>query len=175
MLSQLKRLFFSNSRVRAPRKTGVPTDDRISLGGVSISRPAIWIEDRGYMTIGVMRTKLTSSELCFGSTEQNPVVSFVIGLVLMAMGVPALRQFLDFVFNGGHYYFYYELAFLFLFVLGFWLAYRSLAHRGYYLLARGNFGSKKLPFHDKITLEKIRSFLVEARQRYEFSCDDKLP
>jgi hypothetical protein len=153
----------------------VAAEDYLSWGGVGVSATQLWQSESGRKTLVLPRAELASCELHYGSPEERPVASLLIGGVLIVPGLWHLVLYL-----GGNAHFglkslRLEVAvFLFLGV-GLWLLWRSLAKRSYYLLAQGPGRPRKLVFTSKEGLPGIETFLAEARTRFSFACENQLP
>jgi ribosomal-protein-alanine N-acetyltransferase len=112
-------------------------------------------------------------ELRRGSPEQRPLVSAVLGLVLLSPGYLLVRHVSRMA--GGHWGFNprYEFAMLFLVLVGLWLVYRATLSRRYFVLVATGQRETKLVFHPGRRVVAIREFLREAGRDYRWEIVDR--
>jgi len=145
-------------------------DDRISLQGVSITKTVIrQVQDRR-IVFEIKRAELISCQLQFGSPEEHPARSLIIGLLLMVAGVPSLIALLYYIFRNGNFYVRLHAALLFFGGVGVWLVWQACLSKRHYLFVRTGAKTKKFIFSEPITKGKIGEFLEAARSRLDFHC-----
>jgi hypothetical protein len=152
----------------------LPTE-AITCGGVGISAEAFWQIERKRKVFEIKRENLVTCELHYGSPEERPLVSLILGLVLMSPGFWLIGVFISGEAHVGLRSLRYELAMLVFFGLGLWLVYQSVATRAYYLLVTKDGAARKLVFKKNTETGAIHHFLEEAKSRFGLPFSDRLP
>lgn len=145
-------------------------DDRIVCHGVGISRLALWQYEDLVMTCRVARDDIVLCRLEHGSPEPRPLVSAVMGLVLMTPGVIVVQDAAGLLQTGAwHLEQGFDAIFLLFLGLGFWLVSRALFIRRYYLLVLTGARSRRYVFGRHATLPAIQRFVATARAQWSWN------
>lgn len=133
----------------------------MEYAGVRCTADSVCSIDAGKCVIIVPRNDIRRAALRYGSASAHPLVQFIFGLGLMALGIPVLIHSIHLMQNGGTFL-TMETWLLFFPVIGVTLVYGSMA-RNYYLLIETVKEKKKLPFKRPAPVEEIRAFLDSAK------------
>src|SRR5882724_4103920 len=89
---------------------------------VAVSQSDVWQSHKARIVERLSRALVTSCSLEYGSPEQRPVVSFVVGLVLLLPGAIS-GEHLSYFFatESSHIHLRYEAAMLLMGLIGGWL------------------------------------------------------
>jgi hypothetical protein len=150
-----------------------PTD-YVTCGGVNVSQSSFWQSERKRTVVAVNRDGFTVCELHYGSPEERPLVSVLVGAVLLLPGGWLVKTY-----SLNHAYvavrnLRYDCAMILFFGLGLWLIYQAMGRRAYYLRIISNGVGRKLVFAVKTGAE-VYSFLDEAKSRFDLNYVDRVP
>jgi hypothetical protein len=121
------------------------------------------------MTARVARHDVRQCRLERGSPEPRPLISALLGTLLMAPGWLILRDIVEIVRTGEwHLEQGFDAVFLLFIALGVWLASRALLVRRYYLLVITTEGIQRYSFDGRSSREAILKFIHEARARWQW-------
>jgi hypothetical protein len=152
----------------------MPSTDYITFGGVGISESALWQSEKKRKALEIKRTGVTACELHYGSPEERPLVSIILGIVLMGPGAWLLGVYLLGQVHVGLRNIRYDSAMLLFFGLGLWLIYQAIGRRAYYLRIGQSGISRKLVFDTK-EASGIYTFLEDAKARFGFTYENRCP
>jgi hypothetical protein len=133
----------------------------MEYAGVRCMADSICSIDAGRCIIIVPRAEIRRVSLGYGSGSAHPLVQFIFGLGLMALGIPVLVHLMQWMRNGGTFL-TMETWLLFFPAIGITLVYGSMARNCYLLIETGK-EKKKLPFQRRASVEEIRVFLDSAK------------
>ena len=155
----------------AGKMSGVP--EYTEFEQVRFSPETVCETEKGRVVARVQKSAVLRCELRRGSPEQRPLVSAVLGLVLLSPGYLLVRHVSRMA--GGHWGFNprYEFAMLFLVLVGLWLVYRATLSRRYFVLVATGQRETKLVFHPGRRVVAIREFLREAGRDYRWEIVDR--
>jgi len=148
--------------------------DYLSFKNVGVSRTSVWEAHRGRIVEQLVRAEILRCELEFGSPEQRPTVSAVVGSVLLVPGAVFAQHMFLLITEGKSANLRYEAAMLTFGGLGAWLVFEAIFRRQFYLRIVTRERSRKLVFATNSKLVEIREFLVQANREFGLSSEDKL-
>lgn len=140
--------------------------DALSLGNVRVDADGIAEMDGRTRLVFVPREEIIGLELVRGSGAQRPLVTLVLGILLLGIAVLPVVMVINWLRRGGVYPTKIITAAAFV-VPAFWLLDLSLRPR-WYLRVRTRRGSRKLLFPKDCEHTAAESFLSSVRERFGY-------
>jgi hypothetical protein len=149
--------------------------DYLVYEGVRISQTELWEINGKHIAESLAKDSIRECELQYGSPEQRPLISFIMGGVLLMPGILFIQHmFIVLTTEDGRANVRYEGAMFLIGAIGAWLIFQSIFRKRYYLAVTTPTGVRKFVFGRAASLQGIRSFLSGAKSDYALFSSEHL-